>query len=404
MSKAAAVGRSCTLCNTTWRDGIPAPIVDEPHGPRICSMLWGNGAAEVVVAHCSAGRASAGSSLDWIPAAVVSINASSSLHVARVVIYSKCGAPYDTAELPDSLKRAAQVVEVRTLPNVGRNDHTYAHHIANEYHCLPPVSFLMKGRTAAGASPMKSESASMAEMSAAVMRSSFACAFKTDKKVGLSSFSLAQALQSYKISTYHTMHTARKRRYNHGTDLGRTCTPWAEQPEEEWRGVRAGSCAAFYNTTARLPHVPGADGNLSKCRVCFKSAFRPLGAWVNMSTVFTPPQARALWATPVWRICFGGSFATHRRGVWTWPRSMWQRLSDALARADSIEEGHYVERLWGALLAPPLSMEGARALMCSSEEVGLNGLLGKCTCGVPRHVIRAQWKKWSSAVELCRGR
>ena len=389
----------CTVCNSTWKDGPPAAVAVPTEG------VWDDTSAEVIVAHCSSQLASAGSSLEWVPAAVASINATTVLHVARVIIYSKCGAPQNTSELPVALRLAAPTVEVRILPNVGRNDMTYAHHLANEYHQLPAVSFLMKGRTAAGRTAMKSEAASMATMAIAVTRSLFTCGFKTgfadQQPTAVSSFSLAEPLSSYKISTYRTKHSTH-RHFNPAKDLGNACAAWDEEPVDSWRGYRSGDCSAFFNMTAR-PHVPGLDANASKCRVCFKSALRPLAPWVNHSTVFSPAQARALWASPIWRMCFGGSFATNRRGVRAWPRAMWQRLSDALARADSIEEGHYVERLWGRLLSPPLDAGDARALACAGEGTGSNGLLVNCNCGGwHSRNARTNWALWGSAAMLRR--
>ena len=44
----------------------------------------------------------------------------------------------------------------------------------------------------------------------------------------------------------------------------------------------------------------------------------------------------------------------HATGWLRIPRGDWSALSTALLRGDNIEEGHYVERLWAALLSPPV--------------------------------------------------
>ena len=66
---------------------------------------------------------------------------------------------------------------------------------------------------------------------------------------------------------------------------------------------------------------------------------------------------------PVRRVCYGGSFATFGRNVQRIPLGDWSALSTALQRGDNIEEGHFVERLWAALLSPPVDAStGAAAL------------------------------------------
>jgi hypothetical protein len=173
-------------------------------------------------------------------------------------------------------------------------------------------------------------------------------------------------LDAYKLSSYRTTHG--KKPYFDPRDLGSSCTPWGDSSEGgAWVGFRASSCACYFNLT-------------SPCARCFKSPLRPMGAWINGSGIFTPPQLGALWAQPVWRMCFGGGFAVQRTRVWAWPRRMWQQLSDSLARANSIEEGHYTERLWGRLLSPELSAEETQTLVCAAKTTGLYGVLLDCDC------------------------
>ena len=49
--------------------------------------------------------------------------------------------------------------------------------------------------------------------------------------------------------------------------------------------------------------------------------------------------------------------------------------------ADDIEEGHYSERLWGLLLAPPLTEDAAAAMLCAGHAGdSTTGLFKSCRC------------------------
>ena len=44
------------------------------------------------------------------------------------------------------------------------------------------------------------------------------------------------------------------------------------------------------------------------------------------------------------------------------PQRVWSRLTSLLSRGNNIEEGHYAERLWAALLSPPLDTHDVAAV------------------------------------------
>ena len=80
-------------------------------------------------------------------------------------------------------------------------------------------------------------------------------------------------------------------------------------------------------------------------------------------------------------IRFGGAFAATRRQIWARRAETWRRLSDALSRGNNIEEGHYSERLWGLLLAPPLTDDAAAAMLCAGHAGdSTTGLFKSCRC------------------------
>ena len=71
------------------------------------------------------------------------------------------------------------------------------------------------------------------------------------------------------------------------------------------------------------------------------------------------------------------------------PRDDWSALSTALLRGDNIEEGHFAERLWAALLSPPVDAPtGSDALGYANglylrfiTQSGLQNLSRKCLRG-----------------------
>ena len=49
------------------------------------------------------------------------------------------------------------------------------------------------------------------------------------------------------------------------------------------------------------------------------------------------------------------------------PLRVWRSVRDALTRADNIEEGHYMERSWAAMLSDPLPDATEEALLCHAR-------------------------------------
>jgi len=80
---------------------------------------------ELVVAYCSA-------SLKELALDMALIQADPHLKLNRVTIYSKCGVTVNE-ELSEMARQTATPVRLIHLPNVGRCDHTYAHHLATHY-------------------------------------------------------------------------------------------------------------------------------------------------------------------------------------------------------------------------------------------------------------------------------
>ena len=111
-----------------------------------------------------------------------------------------------------------------------------------------------------------------------------------------------------------------------------------------------------------------------KSRSDFKSRFASMREWLR---AFRWPGVAQLEAAPIWPVCYGGVFAASRSAASKVPRSFWNELSASLSRGDNIEEGHFTERLWAAVLGqPPDDAEALAAAAACKIAKNSNGLLG----------------------------
>ena len=85
---------------------------------------------------------------------------------------------------------------------------------------------------------------------------------------------------------------------------------------------------------------------------------RPFGAWLRShgtAPVRNMPRGQV-------QACYGGFFAASRRAVQATPQRTYAAIEEELTQADSLEEGHYMERTWPTAfgLEQPLHPRGQR--------------------------------------------
>ena len=80
----------------------------------------------------------------------------------------------------------------------------------------------------------------------------------------------------------------------------------------------------------------------------FKSEYRNLDHWLKSLSLKDYIQQ------PLTPVCYGGIFLTTRHQILKYPSSMYERIAQSLSRGDNIEEGHFAERTWAALLSKPV--------------------------------------------------
>ena len=77
----------------------------------------------------------------------------------------------------------------------------------------------------------------------------------------------------------------------------------------------------------------------------FKSNYKNMGAWIDALNIASHVP------DPFTPVCYSGIFAVRTDHIVQYERSFWDALEKSLSRGNSIEEGHFMERLWSTLFS-----------------------------------------------------
>ena len=305
-SKFECCEAECWVCRTLWRTAGASSKQPRALPPADWPAVASVG---VVVAYC-------GGDLSWLTDYAKEL-ATWALVMPTVTIYSKC-AKESTAR---ALFNASDFLSptIISLPNTGRNDHTYAHHMSTHYHSLQDVMIFVKDTY----NPNHPQRRDFGEL--------------------VRDFDHGRAVESV---------------YGELVSLGFAClySPWQVAPNRlhsawhSWKNLRGFHLSEY-----------GGNGD-------FQSAIHPLGPWFDhilngtVGAVEPPGQ--------LWPVCYGGNFAASRERIQAVPEALWNRIRLALTRAENIEEGHFLERIWAGLLNPRLSPQDEALLLDHRVEPG----------------------------------
>ena len=283
---------------------------------------------EVVIAHCK-------HSLDFLGDLRGDI-VSAGLHLKLIIIVAKCG---ETAALRALRNTASHelwgVLNVVPQSNVGRCDHSWATHIARNYHTLASRLIMIKDSWADHNLFERLNGSALV----AATTSDFACAY--------GNLRCKQWNFSCKDGNEHLWHSAAELL---SFRISNYQKPWDQ---------------SNHSITSDFP-----------------ARHRPLGNW--MLSLQLPSHVETQRYLPV---CYGGGFVAARSAVHRVPEIAWRRIVESLSRGDNVEESHYMERMWAALLTPPLTPSETRAMACVAKTADremlpyLTGSVNNCLCG-----------------------
>jgi len=252
---------------------------------------------------------------------------SAGLRLKLILIVAKCG---ETAALRALQNTASHelwgVLKIVQQPNVGRCDHSWASHIATNYRTLASRLIMIKDSWADHNIFERLNGSALVAATA----SGFACAYNNHKDGNEHLWHSAAELLSFKISDYKMS--------------------WDQSN-----------------------HSIASD---------FKARHRPLGNWMLLLQLASHVETRRYLP-----VCYGGGFVATRSAVHRVPVIAWRRIVESLSRGDNVEESHYMERMWAALLTPPLTPSETRAMACVAKKADrvmlphLMGSVNNCFCG-----------------------
>ena len=303
---------------TDWLNGVSECAV--ARGLTTAAKPGIGHSVDLVVSHCSI-------NIGWIDELEQTL---ARLHTTpKTFIYTKCGNwPDPSPWSPDGEWSHGRIVY--RLSNVGRCDHTFAHHIVERYDDLPDTLLFVKDSTfAAPQHRLLSVRATDWMPLLLANRGGFICGREPchgsggDPCYGGEEGQREAAPDAYG-SVWHLTRTL----VSFGTDI-----------------FPPGGYRTGHEQNRRLDLEEGSFS---------PRAHFTMGDWWNET--FSADLATELHSRAVVPVCYGGTFGVSnaRQALQRISRDDWVALRDSLSRADSIIEGHFAERSWMALLTPPL--------------------------------------------------
>ena len=255
-----------------------------------------------VVAHCD-------NALDWLCESLPA-------QVSKVTVYTKCNQPI-------SVKPVPAIATVTKLENVGRCDHTFAHHMAHMGDDDPfNIVVFMKDSTYRGTYKKEYENAirSLDDTALIALSQGFGCGERPATQ-HLDDVPLGNALSlyhSFDLWTRFQMNV-----YNRDLDAG------------NGRSAAGGGFVSQYCSLGEF--------------------YDALPLPVNWQPGKYVPS------------CYGGVFAVRKERIHSLGKAFWSRIEEMLSRGDNIQEGHYMERSWAMLLSPKLSKADEKRLAATTK-------------------------------------
>jgi hypothetical protein len=267
----------------------------------------------IVVSYCK-------QSLAWLSSAIETISQEYPQYVVQdVQIFSKCG-----RRVIDAPNKSSVVA----LPNVGRCDHTYAHFIAEMKLTEGVVLFLKDTRHVYWQHKIKNVSA--------VQNTNFN---KLDRFKSEDDKKSTRADESYEGLAFVN---------DYGDMIHKAQTPTQFSCRQYINSEKTGIANAVitkilltwsrdqYAETQKMYSLDPKDETPF-------SIHANMLQWVNEMNISIP--------RPLTSVCYGGVFAVSVKRLLEIDKQIWRNLQSSLSRGNNIQEGHFMERAWSAMLA-----------------------------------------------------
>ncbi|KAG7362758.1 hypothetical protein IV203_026118 [Nitzschia inconspicua] len=366
-SFSASVSRFTATASLSVASNSRSGLFSTSYNPPIATEAG----LHMVVSHCD-------KPLDWLWRRVVQAdqklkqeNSDTFLilkNIKSITIFSKCG---QEVVLKGSLPPMAKVV---ALPNVGRCDHSYAYWIAHvlghmknqtkdfiERSLFHPkdVIWFVKDNDNSYRSRVEIGVSLEQMLQSTTRQAGFACASRVSPRLGeemgyrgVKALNVAVQKNIGRFQMYSVY--SRDNYTIFGDEIENEADAVADSNTDPKNNIRDPFFPVNPNITVLEEWVDSLPiYNLSLGNKAVRSStYSVWDASQKKAVSFSPPPNYLNAFMP---ICFGGIFmATFERLKYA-PVGDWSALAESLSRGDNIEEGHFMERLWAALLSEPMS-------------------------------------------------
>ena len=276
----------------------------------------------IVISHCD-------KPVDWMASYIGKEN----VQVMDITVMSKCGKDVEGVQRLEQFFGLRAVI--KRLSNVGRCDHGYAHHVHEIY------------------SRTEQEFKTLNE----------------DEEASEKSLVLFIKDNNYHLDTYvpfsDVFATASDVGFgcvqDVGYDLYLDCTSGPECTEWPYYAMKDAGILlpqAPYNVSylgTSLHYKPMLEkfGLREYSRLerddnsnFLSKDYSSLGEWAKALGLVFPDSEYV-------NVCYGGNFLFQKRGILTQSADAWANMEKSLSRGNNIQEGHFAERSWASLVAPP---------------------------------------------------